>query len=174
MILQSTETDNITLDLAKLHLKFLYDEEDQLIEGYITASLGVVEDYIHDKALKSIYTNTVDELIPVDEDSGDLMLYITDIPRNVEITSNLGVETLDKRSYSYADDYLYIPGVDGRTISGVSVAVGKYDKSPQITQARLLLIGDFMEFRENMITIRVNELPNGVKAILDNLTEGSL
>ena len=174
MILQSTEPDNISLELAKAHLRVLHDLENELIQGYITASLGVVDDYLHDKALKSVYVNTTEELAPIDTVSNNIMLYLEQQPRNVVITSNLGTETLDKRHYTYSGNYILIPGVDGRTISEVLVDTGKFDHEAQIIQARLLLIGTYSEFRESIVPLRLSELPDGVKMILDNCSEGSI
>lgn len=174
MTLQSTEADNITIILVNQHLRILNDEESFLIERYITASLGAVEDYMHEKALKSIYVNTADELIPIDGSESDLLLYLEVNPRSIEITSNLGTETLDERYYVYADNYIYIPGVDGRTITEVKVNTGKYKHSAQIIQARLLLIGSYYEFRENTVPLRLSTVPDGVAAILGNCSEAAL
>jgi hypothetical protein len=43
-----------------------------------------------------------------------------------------------------------------------------------INQARLMLIGQFYNYRENVADLRIMELPTGVKFILDNVTGASI
>ena len=171
MILENTADDNISLELAKSHLYVSNELDDTLIQTYINSSKGMVEDYIHTSILESSYIASSDELISID---GDLMLYLTEEPHFIEITSNLGSQILDKRDYTYSGNYIFIPGEEGRDITAVTAKTGKVAQENQILQARLLLIGSAYAFRENSIALRMSEVPDGVKFILDHCTEVSL
>ncbi len=52
--------------------------------------------------------------------------------------------------------------------------VGFIDDISEINQARLLLIGSWYSHRENTSTLSINELPDGVKFILDNISDVSV
>ncbi len=43
-----------------------------------------------------------------------------------------------------------------------------------MSQARLLLVGSWYAHRENSSTLNIKELPDGVKFILDNISEVSI
>jgi len=171
MTLDNTAADYFSLELAKQHLNVSNNLDDTLIQSYIDSSKGIVEDYLHAKTLESSYMASSEELIEV---NGDLILYLTEKPYLIEITSNLGTETLEKRAYSYTGTYLVIPGVDGRDITAVTAKTGKVLQQVQILQARLLLVGSAYAYRENSIPLRMSEMPDGVRFILDNCSDASL
>ncbi len=171
MILQSTANDTISIDLAKQHLYVDHNLDNILIQAYIDASRGIVEDYMHSTVLQREYSASLEELIPTEV---GLMLYLEEDPFFVEITSNLGVEVLDKRYYTYDYDYILIPAVEDRTITAVTAKTGKVSQQAQILQARLLLIGSAYAYRENSVALRMSQVPDGVRFILDNCSEVSL
>lgn len=70
---------------------------------------------------------------------------------------NLITHYLDA-SKSVCEDYTHGSGVDTHSMS----------------QARLLLVGSWYAHRENSSTLNINELPDGVKFILDNISDVSL
>ena len=173
MILTTTAPDNITLDLAKAHCYISIPDDDLIVQGYIDASLGVVEDYIHANVLEHTWTNEPHELIPSD---GELILRLEENPNNV--TALMDGQTspiiVPKDGYYYKNGYLHIPTIPGNVVHQITVTTGKIRHTAQIMQARLLLIGTYYTFRENDVSLRVNEVPTGVKMILGNCTEPSI
>ncbi len=174
MILTVTAPDNITLDLAKAHCYVSITDDDAIIAQYITASLGVVEDYIHASVLQKTYANEAHEIFTID---GEYVLRLPEAPNAVFVLmdGDITPTIIPESGYYYKNKYLHIPMIPGNTLVHQFTAnVGKVSQQSQIMQARLMLVGTYYTFRESTISLRVNEIPVGVKMILGNATEASL
>ncbi len=174
MILTVTAPDNITLDLAKAHCYVSIIDDDLIIQQYIEASRGVVQDYIHASVLQKTYASETHELLTVD---GEYILRLPETPNAVFalIDGHTTPTVIPDSGYYYKNNYLHIPDNPSHgLLNQITANVGKVEHQAQIMQARLMLIGTYYTFRESTISLRVNEIPVGVKMILGNLTEASL
>ncbi len=173
MILTVTAPENITLDLAKAHCYISITSDDLIVQQYIEASKGVVEDYIHASVLQKTFVSEPHEILLHD---GEYVLKLEETPNNVmALVDGQSVPfEIPGSGYYYKNGYLHIPHIAGNVVHQITANVGKVKHASQIMQARLLLIGTFYTFRESTISLRVNEIPVGVKMILGNVTEPSI
>jgi hypothetical protein len=171
MTLKNTAPDNLDLGLVKEHLVVDHGDDDALIQSYINASLGYVEAYIHDPILQMEYEADPNEMLPVNM---EYRLQIPKTPKIVLIRIGTHTDILPPTDWSYQGSTLTIPVRLHVTPSAIVVMAGAPEWIDAINQARLMLIGQFYNYRENVADLRIMELPTGVKFILDNVTGASI
>jgi len=173
MILTTTAHDSLTLAIAKEHLYIEHNDDDAILDVYIAASLGIVEDYIHAPALERTYETTALEMQTLA--AAGFKLVLADNPTSVTVDNAGHIYELPASEYSYHNNVLTIKNGSSRQMPTKIIAkAGKSQHAAQLLQARLLLIGSYYSFRNNDIDLRINELPTGVKMILGNCTDVSL
>jgi len=176
MQLTNTQVDPLDIDTVKAHLVVNTDVDDQLIQTYTDASLEQVELYLHKRLLIRTFVSDPAAMVPTPEST--LVLDLPEKPSIVTLTfSDQGMShrlILQPDQYVWKDGLLTIPVTTSYTYNEVTAEVGVEFGQRAILQARLLLIGNFYSFREDAVALRLNELPNGVRAILDSITGGSL
>jgi len=175
MIFLQEETDNLDLDLVKEHLVVNHDEDDVIIMQYMTASLEVVKSYIHRNPLKTSYEAIPNELKSI---NGAYLLDIADRPVEMFATAkgsnqSLPVPNVYWHFNSYDKQVLFYPP-NKIDFDDIVIFTGAYLEEAQITQARLLLIGTYYNYRESVADLRLTEVPNAFKLILDNISAVSL
>ena len=172
MILTQTETDKLDITLVKAHLVVDHATDDLLIESYIKASIGYVEAYIHDSILDNYFTNDQNELKLINM---QYILKIPTAPKMVIVKVGQHTDILPDSAWNFSNGHVYIDQVSNITPTEITAMVGIDPKwSDSINQARLLLIGQFYNYRESIADLRILELPHGVKFILDNVTGASI
>jgi len=173
MKLIKTENDNITLDIAKKHIYVDFNDDDTIIDLYIKASLGVVEDYIHGIVLEQTYETTQSEAQSLELAGWAMVMPVA--PYSVIVTVAGHDYELPQDSWYWNRKVLTIsPASKNVIIEKVTAIAGRKTDRPQITQARLLLIGDYYAYRNNNVDMMIRELPTGIKMILGNCTGVSL
>ena len=169
----TTAPDKLSLDLVKSHLVVTIDDDNALIQSYIEASIGTVEDYLH----ASIFETTHLYFMANSPIQNEYYLSVPDqaVEIYIEYISDLGSFHLLPPSRWYEQgEMIIIPGDPTKQFSHIKVHTGLYKKINQINQARLLLIGSWYAYRENTVALKLSELPDGVRRILDNATDASL
>ena len=169
MILETIEQDSLNLSLTKEHLVIDNIDFDLLIQHYINASLAAVDNYTHLSTLSKVYVNTAQEI----EAYTPLKTYEFSIeyrPYKVEVN---GV-ALKPDDYKYYSSKIIIKEDLVPFGETVKAYIGYTRDISDITQARLLLIGSWFENRENTQALRLSELPDGVKFILNNTSDIAL
>jgi len=173
MNLMTTQTDNITLDMAKQHLYIQDIEDDKLIPIYIASSLAVVEDYIHDIVLERTYETTQTEIATLA--AAGYKIQLNDKPKEILVTLQGHTYPLLSTEWRWNDKILTIDAPQHNLqIEKISAICGRGNNLAQITQARLLLIGDYYSYRNDNLETNIRELPTGIKMILGNCTGLSL
>ncbi len=178
MIKTDQETDALHLEAVKRHLLVYIDDDDALIQSYINASLGIVQNYVHRSVLGAVYTSTPNEITP--EPNGDIILSLPEYPTAFFVmVTGQAPALLEDTGHHWKYDYnlnqitiFFRPGMP--PVDEFQAFTGMQNNLPQIDQARMLLIGTFYAFREDTIALKLSELPTGVKMILDNLSGASL
>jgi hypothetical protein len=111
------------------------------------------------------------ELIPI---NGEYKLYITKTPKIVLVRIGNHTDILPATDWSYRGSILTVPERLHITPSAIVAMAGAPEWIYAINQARLLLIGQFYNYRESIADLKIMELPTGVKFILDNVTGASI
>jgi len=169
MTIETTAPDSLSIDTVKEHILVYHNEDDAILQHYIKASLNAVNGYMHSSTLLQTYVNTAQEVAYVTPD-GYYDFKIGYTPYKVEVN---GTELMPNEFKNYnarvrISEDLIPPGAT------VKAYVGFIDDISEINQARLLLIGSWYSHRENTSTLSINELPDGVKFILDNISDVSV
>ncbi|RLA71868.1 MAG: hypothetical protein DRG78_24635 [Epsilonproteobacteria bacterium] len=169
MIIESTADDSLTLTLVRVHMVLPDEEFNVLLEQYKKASLNTVNNYIHASSLHQIYINTPQELL-YENKEGYYEFKIAYHPNRVEING----DELMPNEFKYYGAKIIIKAALINSESIVKAYTGVIGDISEINQARLLLIGSWFENRENTQALRLSELPDGVKFILDNMSDVSI
>lgn len=164
----------VTLPEAKDHLRELNDAEDALISSYIAAASAWIDGY--QGWVGQCFAPQVLELRS-NVFSGICRLPIGPVLaiESLKYIDGTGVEqTVDPALYSHFGDRLdLVPGARWPQLRGDAGGVrlqfkAGYDRIPTpVKQAVLLLVGQWFKNRMAInVGSAVNELPNGVKALL--------
>ena len=166
MDVQSQTADSLSLSSVKEHLNVDFSEDDTIIRAFADASLEYVQTAVHKSILYTTYTNTVDELLPIDS---YFRLRIPNKPEEVVMTSDGEDITLFTEDYIYDKGYgiLLIPDMYDDVTAFVAHTGWDSNTTPLIDQARKMLIANWYAFREADFTSTIKEVPNGVERMLD-------
>lgn len=169
-------TDALTLDSVKAHLNVTFDDDNGLIESYQKASLLFLEKSTNRYLRPLKFIADESELIPIiNHNEQFFQLSLPYRPEEVVVDSVSYNDIDDFYSYDCTNKILYIPYT--QPVTEIHVITGASNVSlidlELINQARLMLIANWYAFRESDITTTINEVPNGVKRIID-LISGSL
>lgn len=171
-------TEPVTLAEAKLHLRVDAADEDTLITGLITAAREFAEHYTG-RALAPQTLEMALDKFPAD--GIDL-----DMPPVATITSVKYTDTAGVEQTVLATDYALSLYGDSRRLTlayGKSwpstrdianavriVYVTGYTTAPKAVKAAiLLLIGHLYENRQDVSTLKAEEIPNGAKSLLNTV-----
>lgn len=176
MDLISQESDPLSLSLLKSHLNIDADDtyDDTLLQFYLDTSLEfVIRDIYFDPRL-AVYEATEDELIVSETYPYYYSLSIPTWIKTITIENPEGTQTYTREFFSLRSTYdpetntLRIYEEDISDIISVTATTGlNASEMTPITQARLLIIGDWFRNREDSQTVQFSSLPNGSKRLLD-------
>lgn len=178
-------TDDLTLEEVKHHLNITFNDDDNMIEALKKTSLNAVENYCRSYFLERELHQSIlglSDILPA-----YIVSDLTQDPNHdtveVEYIDQTGVQTIlvnklnlynqDQNHYKYIDKRIEITLVDTIPIVDGSTAIikwklGQNEIEDSIDHARLLLCGTYYENREDAVTgVSVNDLPNGVKFLLE-------
>ena len=166
-------TDSLTLDSVKAHLNVTFDDDDDLILGYLKSSLLYVERSTNRVLRPLTYEAEDDELEEFEYDAVSwFCLELPTRPLSVLLDTTEYTSLNDFYIYDSADSLLYIPYDE--TVTSITANCGSviddYSEVELINQARLLLVGNWYAFREADIIGSIKEIPTGVSRIIDILS----
>lgn len=168
----SVISDPLSLDTVKLHLQVDFDEDDTMIQAYMTSSLHLVQNYTSKNAA---YFDVTEDFLRLENTTvlawtapvAQVTVTYTDTSLN---TKTLVVDVVDNVVYieTLPADY------DGGVVTMKYTPIVDVQLIDIIKQIRLLIIGDWYIARENTVMgTQVNELKNtGVKTMLDSIKSG--
>ena len=162
------EAEPVSLSEAKLHLRVSHDDEDDLIGSLISAARKWCEDYQG----RSYVTRTI--TAKVDEFGSSI-----DLPRppiqsvtSVKYTDSDGTEiTVDSDDYevdTIGDKVISDEWPDEQLEVAYVAGYGDAADVPDLFKAAIkLIVGHLYENREQVTSLRVQDLPMGVVHLLD-------
>ncbi len=164
--------DPLTLDKVRSHLQVDYDEDDTLIQTYITNSLHFVQNYIGKNVAAYENDETFQEWVsPMylewsEEVRSGSLEYTDDLGAVQSVAVTVGVDNV-----IVTDE---IPGdYNGGAVTVSYVPYVYQFQVPVYEQIRLLIIGDWYTNREtNIVGAQVHELPMGTKIMMDSVKTG--
>jgi len=167
VLVESPETEPVSLTEAKLHLRVDGSDEDTLISALIVAARQAAESYTRRAFITQTWRYTCDRLTTAVTLPHQPLQSVTSIAIDgvTLAASNYEVDTASGRvrplSRYAADD---IGGIAITFVSGYGAAS---DVPQAIRQAMLLMVGHWYEHREAVITGSISsELPLTARALL--------
>jgi uncharacterized phiE125 gp8 family phage protein len=171
----------VTLSEIKEHLRISYNDDDSLIETYITVAREYCEQYQN----RAYITQTIEQTLD------DYPSNIHELPRpplqsvtSIKYTSDAGIEATYSSNNYVVDiasfvgrvalkNNLAYPTTTLQSIAGVKIRyVAGYgntaDTVPSMVKHAIkLIVGHLYENRENIVEKSLSEIPMGVKSLLD-------
>lgn len=178
--------DDLTLSEVKSHLNVTFSDDDDYIKALISTSLNAVENYCRSMFLErnnkenigTFETNLIPKKMVTNltNKPNDDLVTVNYIKDTVAVSFDvpiLDLYTFEKTNYYYGSGFITINliediEIDQDTDISISWHVGMNKMDDALKHARLLLIGNFYENRESVLTgVSLAELPNGTKYLLE-------
>ena len=172
MDLIQESTDTLELDLIKAHLVISHNLDDVLLEHYKKASLEVVEEYLTTSLLDRIYESTSDEVVS-DNQNTMLELECPYPPDKMIVYFSDGSQEDEHVTYDIGAKILYYYNINDLEVTKIE-AFTFLKNSTAIEQVRLLLIGNWYEFRNADTALNLKQVPTGLLFMIDKLKKAEL
>ena len=172
-IIEASETEPITLEEVKSHLRILTNDEDTLISSYISAARIWSEKHINRSFVEKTFEYSIDCFsrnikLPYPPLISILSIEYTDVNENTltMLPSNYIVDTKSFIGRVYIE---ILPSVNLRKIGGISIRYkAGYKKLPEnLKHALKLIIGHLYENREHTSVLKLSDIPFSALTLLD-------
>ena len=172
MELVQESTDTLTLDLIKAHILVSHNLDDVLLEHYKKASLELIEEYLSYSLLERIYKNTPSE---IDGDNKQRVITLQCPYKPDYIIRYFEDGSQDEIGFQFdiGAKELYVYNETELNITKIEAFM--FDRYVNaVHQIRLLMIGNWYEFRTADTNLNIKEVPTGIMFMIDKLKGSEL